>query len=684
MKPSTEKRLFRYALSSKKTISMALICLIIAVGLDLTGPLIARNIIDNHIVGIQNHWAEVEEPLGQTTTYHDRLLKRADRLTEADQVTRYYTLLQLERNYYLIDEQLADYRFIDVIDDNSLAVTYTDRTEIIQAEPITIDNLYNFFRPEIHPIMLWLGLYLGLIIIASVFQYLKTYLLQVYANKIIQRMREDAFSKIQELPMDYFVKRPAGKLLARVTNDTEAIKELYVRVLETFVNGVIYMTGIIIALFILNKTLATIALFLLPLLYFWMRFYKKYAGRYNEEIRSTNSDINASINESIQTMPIIQVFRRTKERQAEFEHLNERHYQYQKKMIVLSALTSYNLVNVLRGIAFIGFIWYFGSQSLSAEHVISAGSLYAFADFLTRLFEPMTQMINQFPQLEQARVAANRVFELFDEDSERVMNEPIERIKGEVKFKNIHFAYEKDNYILKNMTFSVEPGQTVAFVGHTGSGKSSVMNLLFRFYDPQKGTIELDGIDSSTLTRHQVRQHIGIVLQDPFIFTGTVLSNITLNDPAITREKAITALKTVGADKFIEHLPKQYDEPVGENGSEFSAGQRQLLSFARALAFDPAILILDEATANIDTETEGMIQQAMAILAKGRTMLVIAHRLSTIQHADQIIVLEKGNIIEKGTHEQLINRDGNYYQMYKMQQSGLNTEHSPLPHLAEA
>lgn len=672
-KPSTEKRLFQYALSSKKTISVALICLIVAVGLELTGPLIAKTIIDNHIVGIQTHWVEVEEQNdNDTISYDNRFFKRASRLEEKDQVLGYYTFLQSNRQYYLIEEQIPlDSSIQATTDSGSVVVHYNSGMNSASAESVPVRDLYRFFQPEIHPIALLLALYLGLILIAAVFQYLKTYLLQVHANKIIQRMRNDVFEKVETLPMNYFVKRPAGKILARVTNDTEAIKELYVKVLETFVNGFIYMTGIMIALFLLNRTLATICLVLLPVLLLFMKFYKKYAGKYNRIIRSVNSEINASINESIQTMPIIQAFRRTKERQAEFEQLNDRHYRYQKKMIALSALTSFNLVNAIRGVAFVGFIWFFGSRSLNAETVISTGLLYAFVDYLTRLFEPLTQIVNQLPQLEQARVAAGRVFELLDEESEEIDHTPIERIKGEVTFDNVSFAYENDDYILNNLSFRVTPGETVAFVGHTGSGKSSIMNLLFRFYDPQKGTIKIDGMDSSTLSRQQVRQHIGIVLQDPFIFTGTVLSNITLNDPAITREKAIAALKAVGADQFIEKLPKQYDEPVGENGSQFSTGQRQLLSFARALAFDPAILILDEATANIDTETEGMIQEAMNILAEGRTMLVIAHRLSTIQHADQIIVLEKGQIIETGTHDQLIKADGNYYQMYKMQQNGL-------------
>ncbi|MDX8045822.1 ABC transporter ATP-binding protein [Gracilibacillus sp. S3-1-1] len=669
MKPSTEKRLFQYALTNKKYILIGLICLIIAVGLELTGPFIAKRVIDNHIVGIQTNWTEVAEKQDKDTVdLNGTLLKRSDRLTENDQIIGQHTLLQAERQYYFVHDQVPPSSTVEDVTNDLFTIRINGTTEQITGVQLSAGELYTFFQPEIHPIILLLGLYLGLIVIATVFQYLKTYLLQVSANKVIQRMRNDVFEHIEELPMNYFVKRPAGKIVARVTNDTEAIKELYVKVLETFVNGFIYMIGIFIALFLLNATLATICLVIIPILFIWMKLFKKYAGNYNRIIRSTNSEINASINESIQGMPVIQAFRRTKETQEEFEQLNTRHFIYQKKMIVLSALTSFNLVNVLRGVAFVAFIWYFGSHSLSGETIITAGVLYAFVDYLTRLFEPMTQIVNQLPQLEQARVAGARVFELLDEKGEKVEQTENQEVNGDVQFENVSFAYENDNYILKNIHFQVKPGQTAAFVGHTGSGKSSIMNLLFRFYDPQKGKITIDGVDTSTLTRQQIRQPIGIVLQDPFIFTGTVISNITLNDPAISREKAIAALKAVGANQFIEKLPNQYDEPVGENGNEFSTGQRQLLSFARALAFDPAILILDEATANIDTETEGMIQEAMKVLAKGRTMLIIAHRLSTIQHADQIIVLQRGEIIEQGTHEELLQQDGNYQQMYKMQQ----------------
>jgi ATP-binding cassette subfamily B multidrug efflux pump len=306
--------------------------------------------------------------------------------------------------------------------------------------------------------------------------------------------------------------------------------------------------------------------------------------------------------------------------------------------------------------------------------MISIGILYAFIDYVNRLFQPVSGIVNQFAHLEQALVAGERVFKLLNEKGTDVSDAEIPRFKGNVKFENVSFGYKDDEWVLKNISFEAKQGETVAFVGHTGSGKSSIMNLLFRFYDPNQGRILIDGKDIKDIPHQALRRHMGIVLQDPFLFTGTIASNVSLENPNINKEDIKQALKAVGADSVLKHLPNGIDEPVIEKGSTLSAGQRQLISFARALAYNPAILILDEATSNIDTETESIIQQALDVLKKGRTTFVIAHRLSTIIHADQIIVLDQGEIVESGTHEQLIKKKGKYYQMYQLQQGKLSVE----------
>ncbi|MFD2208317.1 ABC transporter ATP-binding protein [Virgibacillus halophilus] len=667
-KKTTEKRLLQYAMQFKKGILIGIVCLVIATALELAGPLIAKKMIDEHIVGIEGTWNLVAKGDDHyTVSFHDNFYKRADRMKDQEKVFGKNTILMVGKDYFLVDGSVpltGNRQFKN----GELQIKTSSATNSYAAQKLALDELYTFFKPEQRPIIYLLGLYVLLLIIAGFFQFSQTYLLQKTSNQIVRKMRKDIFAHTQRIPIDYYVNQPAGKIVARVTNDTEAIRDLYERVLSIIVTSIIYMGGVMIALFILDVKLAAICLVVIPLIYCWMKVYKYFGSKYNKVIRSTISAINANINEAIQGMPIIQAFRMENKTKGDFEVLNERNFTYQRKLVRLSALTSYNLVTVFRNLAFVLFIWYFGSSSLHLEGVLSIGMLYAFVDYLTRLFEPVENIVNQLPLIEQARVAGGRVFELLDHEGENVKTENVSRYQGNIRFDNVSFAYNEKDYVLKNISFEVKAGQTAAFVGHTGSGKSSIMNLLFRFYDPQKGDITIDGVKTTDWSRQQVRSYMGIVLQDPFLFSGTILSNVTMNDPAITRESAIRALKAVGADRFIEKMPDEYDEEVTEGGTTFSLGERQLISFARALAFNPAILILDEATANIDTETESIIQQALEILKKGRTTLVIAHRLSTIQQADQIFVLEQGSLMEEGNHEKLISEKGIYYQMYQMQQ----------------
>lgn len=667
MTPSTEKRLFQYAWSRKKALFIGFICLMIAVALELAGPFIAKIVIDDHILGVEGTWYEVEEADRTTATYNDRLFKREDRLTEEEVTTSHVTLLQIGTSYYIVkgDVPLQGKREVD---EDVIHITQQDDSFTVEADKLSLAEMTPFFQPETRPIFLLLGLYMLLLVIAGFFQFAQTFILQKTSNQIVQTMRNDLFAHTQRLPMDYYVHTPAGSVVSRITNDTEAIRDLYERVLSIILSSIIYMGGIFVALFLLDTKLALFCLFVIPLIYGWMQLYKHFGSKYNTVIRSTISKINGNINESIQGMPIIQAFRQEKRVSDQFEELNERHFTFQRKLVRLSALTSFNLVTVFRNITFVIFIWYFGSRSLDVSGMISIGVLYAFVDYITRLFEPVTNIVNQLPLIEQARVAGRRIFALMDRKPEQMDHSPIEKYVGKVEFDAVTFAYDGKQNVLNDISFTIHPGETAAFVGHTGSGKSTIMNILFRFYDPQHGEVRIDDQSIHGLSRQQVRSHMGIVLQDPFLFSGTILSNITMDDPRITKEKAIEALHAVGADQFISMLPKKYDEPVSEGGGTFSLGERQLLSFARALAFDPAILILDEATANIDTETENVIQQALEVVKENRTTLVIAHRLSTIQQADQIFVLDHGTIKERGMHDTLLKQRGYYYAMHQMQQ----------------
>ncbi|MGI8386053.1 ABC transporter ATP-binding protein [Robertmurraya sp. P23] len=666
---TTGKRLVQYALHYKKIIIAALMMLSVAVTADLAGPFIAKRMIDQHILGIESTWYQTNGTK-DSVEYKGNYYKREKYIEDDEVKVEEATILQVNRSFVFVEEA-TPFDGERSFNNGVLTITKGDEIETFEGTKLTTEELVAFYQPETSRIIGLLSLYLGLIVIAAIFEYGQRFYLQMSANRVIQKMREDVFGQIQKLPIRYFDNLPAGKVVARITNDTEAIRELYVTVLSTFFTSAIYITGIYIALFILNVKLALICLLLLPILFVWTLVYRKYASKYNHKIRSRNSDINAIVNESIQGMNVIQAFNREKQTQKEFEKLNEDHFKFQNKLLSLNSLTSHNLVNVLRNVIFVAFIWYFGGEALKPSAVVSLGMLYAFVDYINRLFNPIQGIVNQLANLEQALVAADRVFELLTEEGIDVNDHRMERYKGNVTFEHVSFGYKENEFVLKDIHFTAEHGETVALVGHTGSGKSSIINLLFRFYDCQKGSILVDGTDITNIPHQTLRQHMGIVLQDPFLFTGTIASNVSLDNPAITREKVEQALRDVGADRVFKHLEKGFDEPVIEKGSTLSSGQRQLISFARALAFDPAILILDEATSSIDTETEMIIQEAMDVLKKGRTTFIIAHRLSTIRNADQILVLDKGCIVEKGTHDELMEQKGKYYQMYQLQQGSI-------------
>ncbi|MFJ7638990.1 ABC transporter ATP-binding protein [Peribacillus sp. NPDC097225] len=659
------KKLFQYASLYKKIIIGALIMLALSVAADLSGPFVAKKIIDSHIMGIESSWHETEK--GQDAVeYENHWYKRDAYFSKGEEKGKEVRVLQVGSQFVFVDKAVpVDGR--RSLDGNTLVIEKGGKETRTAFEPLSTQELMGFYQPEIPRILGLVAFYFGLVLISSVFQYGQSFYLQKAANRIIQRMRNDIFTHISRLPIRYFDNMPAGKVVARVTNDTEAIRELYVTVLANFFSSTINIIGVLIALYILDARAGLMGLLLVPIIIIWTKVYRKFASKYNHIIRERVSDINGMINESISGMNIIQAFGREKETKQSFETLNRDHYFYQNKMLHLNSLTGGNLIGVIKVIALIAFVWYFGGMSLTATSAVSLGMMYAIVDLISRLLHPLHGIVNQFANLEQALVAGERAFSLLDEPGIQVSDRNIPRYKGNVAFEHVSFGYKENEYVLKDISFSASQGETVALVGHTGSGKSSIMNLLFRFYDSNEGTIKIDGKDILDIPHQTLREHMGIVLQDPYLFTGTIASNISLGQERITRATIEKALKDVGGDKVLRHLPLGLDEPVIEKGGTLSSGQRQLISFARALAFDPAILILDEATASIDTETEAIIQEGMEVLKKGRTTFIIAHRLSTIKNADQILVLDKGRIVEQGTHEGLMEQKGKYYQMYELQ-----------------
>lgn len=531
----------------------------------------------------------------------------------------------------------------------------------------------DYLTPSIFPEedIMWLIIaFITVNVVAVLTTYWQIYLLQVLAFKVIQQLRIDAFQKIGKLGMTYFDKVPSGSVVSRLTNDTQAIVDMFTSVLGTFLMAIFMVISSFVMMFILDVKLAFIALIFMPVIIFILLVYRKYSARYFSHARGLLSDMNAKLSESIEGMKIIQVFNQEKRLQREFEVINEEHYQYNLRTIKLDGLLLRPAIDMIYILSIVVILSYFGF--LSFETSVTAGVIFAFIQYMERFFEPINQVSQNLNIFQQALVAASRVFTLLDDDR----HEPAQIIKkeykitdGQVEFKNVTFSYDGNVDVLKNISFKVLPGTTTALVGHTGSGKSSIINLMMRFYEYEHGEILIDGHSIKELPKEEMKNNIGLVLQDPFIFYGTLTSNIKLYHSTMTFEMVRSAAEFVGADSFINKLKNRYEQKVVEKGADFSSGERQLLAFARTMATNPKILILDEATANIDSSTEEKIQASLMKMRSGRTTLAIAHRLSTIQDADEILVLNKGEIVERGTHDELVQLKGIYYKMYRLQNS---------------
>ncbi|WP_313266115.1 ABC transporter ATP-binding protein, partial [Enterococcus sp.] len=510
--------------------------------------------------------------------------------------------------------------------------------------------------------------YLLVNLIGSLFRYISLLQLRKMSNSIVKKMRDQLFDHMHKLPVSYFDQIPAGKVVARITNDTEVLRSnFYVIVISNLLSNIIQIIGAFIALFLLNRTLGAAMLILIPILGIWQHFYTKYASRYNLAMREYISQISGQLNEFVQGMAIIQAFQREKQLQKEFNETVEKWFKTGRKYLLLDSSIAWGLGNLLRNSTILILITTLAAFFLDGRLAISAGLLYAFIDYINRLYDPIEGLVQTITNVQQSLAAGQRVFEFADQPVEKQQSEQLTVTNGDVSFQQVTFGYDPEQAILHDINFDVAAGETIALVGHTGSGKSSILNLLFRFYDPQQGKIVVDGQVIADYDRHSLRDSMAIVMQDPYLFTGTIASNIGMNDPTITEAMIIDALKQVGADYLLSRYEKGIHHPVVEKGNEFSSGERQLISFARALVFDPKILILDEATSHVDTETESIIQKAMTVLQKGRTTFMIAHRLSTIKQADQILVLDQGKIVERGTHAILVQGQGIYQQMYQMQ-----------------
>lgn len=550
---------------------------------------------------------------------------------------------------------------IDLYINGSYADAISDTN--VTLSPVELDALkHDCFMGILHAA----GLYLFMLLAGFVLNSLDTWILQRMGQRIIFDMREQVFSHIHSLSLNFFNTTPVGKLVTRVSNDTEAINELFTTILVKLFKNIVKIAGYAVVMLSIDVQMALVSFALLPIVTVLTFFFRYMSRKAYQITRNKITDLNTFLSEHLSGMKLIQIFAKEEEKYQEFQTKSDELFRANWREVMTFAIfrPSIYMVSVIAMILVIGT----GSASV-LENTLSLGTLFIFITYISSFFEPIQELAEQFGTLQSSLASAEKVFSILDEKPQ-IKNavHPVDiRLQGRIEFRNVWFAYEDEDYILKDISFTIEPGQKVAFVGATGAGKSSILNLIGRYYDVQKGEILIDGVNIKDIDTDVLRGAIGQVQQDVFIFTGDIKSNISLRNESITMEDVRRAAQIVNADSFIEKMPQGYDSPVTERGSTLSAGQRQLLSFARTLAYAPAILVLDEATANIDTETEALITNALSKLMEGRTTIMVAHRLSTIQHADKIMVMHNGRIYESGTHQELLAQEGLYKNLYDLQ-----------------
>lgn len=641
------------------TLATVLVLFIIAV--ELYRPIIIGNAIDQYINGYYHPYVEADVSASDAVNWNGLVLSRDQAVSKADSASFYQIFLWKDHYYMAENLTRAECTALQNADTSVLKNYVREGTQKLTSNDLKVLRQNDFKG------ILKAGILFLLLLFSGFFLNLAdTWLLQKMGQQIVYKLREETFTHIHSLSLSFFNITPVGKLVTRVSNDTEAVNELFSTILVKLFKNVVKIIGYAVVMLSINVKMAGISFLLLPLVAILTFVFRHLSRKAYQITRNKITELNTFLSEHISGMKLIQIFAREKEKYSEFEGKSMELYRANFREIMTFAIfrPSIYLVSV------IAMILVIRTGSLSVLNgSLSLGTLFVFITYISSFFEPIQELSEQLGTLQSSIASAEKIFSVLDVKPEIVSPAdpaPV-NILGEIEFRHVWFAYEEENYILKDVSFVIHPGEKAAFVGATGAGKSTILNLIGRYFDIQKGQILIDGIDIHEIDLDVLRGAIGQVQQDVFIFTGDIKSNISLNNEAISPDDVRRAAEIVNADPFIQKLPHGYDEPVTERGSTLSAGQRQLLSFARTLAYDPKILVLDEATANIDTETETLITQALARLMDGRTTIMVAHRLSTIQHADKIIVMHHGEIKESGTHQELLAKDGLYKKLYEFQ-----------------
>lgn len=652
------KRLLKYLKPHKWTMTIATVLVLFIIGIELYRPIIIGDAIDDYINGYYQPYVETTQEAAGAVAYGDIWLTR----NISGSPKEYYQIM-LYQNHYYMAEHLTEKQCEKLKNGNAKEIK-----EQLEAGAQELDKskLKELRKYDFSGILKAAALYLFVLLLGFVLNVADTWMLQKMGQDIIFKMREEVFEHIHSLSLNFFNTTPVGKLVTRVSNDTEAVNDLFSTILVKLFKNTVKIIGFAVVMLSINVKMALFSFVMLPLvtgLTFFFRHMSRVAYRIT---RNKITELNTFLSEHISGMKLIQIFAKEKEKYQEFEQKSMELYQANWREVMTFAVfrPSIYFLSVIATVIVIG-----SGSSFVLSGTLSLGTLFVFISYISSFFEPIQELAEQFGTLQSSLASGEKIFSILEEKPQIVTPvQPKEvNIQGKIEFRHVWFAYEKEDYILKDVSFVIEPGEKVAFVGATGAGKSSILNLIGRYFDIQKGEILIDGVNIQEIDTDVLRRAIGQVQQDVFIFTGDIKSNISLHNPAISREDVIQAARTVHADSFIERMPQKYDEPVTERGSTLSAGQRQLLSFARTLAYQPAILVLDEATANIDTETESLITQALETLMEGRTTIMVAHRLSTIQHADKILVMHKGEVMESGSHQELLAKDGMYKKLYDLQ-----------------
>lgn len=655
------KRLLSYLKPHKWVMTLATVLVLFIIAVELYRPIIVGNAIDQYINGYYHPYVEADVSASDAINWNGLVLSRDQAVSKADSAS-FYQIFLWKDHYYMAENLTRSECTALQNADTSVLKNYVREG----AQKLTSNDL-KILRQNDFKGILKAGILFLLLLFSGFFLNLAdTWLLQKMGQQIVYKLREETFTHIHSLSLSFFNITPVGKLVTRVSNDTEAVNELFSTILVKLFKNVVKIIGYAVVMLSINVKMAGISFLLLPLVAILTFVFRHLSRKAYQITRNKITELNTFLSEHISGMKLIQIFAREKEKYSEFEGKSMELYRANFREIMTFAIfrPSIYMVSVIAMILVIRT----GSLSVLNGN-LSLGTLFVFITYISSFFEPIQELSEQLGTLQSSIASAEKIFSVLDVKPEIVSPAdptPV-NILGEIEFRHVWFAYEEENYILKDVSFVIHPGEKAAFVGATGAGKSTILNLIGRYFDIQKGQILIDGIDIHEIDLDVLRDAIGQVQQDVFIFTGDIKSNISLNNEAISPDDVRRAAEIVNADPFIQKLPHGYDEPVTERGSTLSAGQRQLLSFARTLAYDPKILVLDEATANIDTETETLITQALARLMDGRTTIMVAHRLSTIQHADKIIVMHHGEIKESGTHQELLVKDGLYKKLYELQ-----------------